>query len=238
MELSEGGESNGSQDIGENFFDDEDMQTIFNELYAESYKLKKYNLRLQFKLKTCEKELNVLRENEALASQLQAHKITLSEKFIAVEKERNSLVEKNKRLKANLHNCEVSKGSLEAQVQKLEQELIMSREVKVDIEDRSNKLEKMLGSIHLKNDKKVLGFKDNEKSKKYSKTIHVTGSTSSQQPTQPKVASKNQTKEESPQEIYFCTYCEGVGHFRKFCYQLRSDSKVPKKKKNHMGNLK
>ena len=103
--ISDDSESDGSVDESEEeSVDEHDLQTAYNELYAETLKTKKENLKLKAQLKEC-----AIKNNDFLVEELRAHVKILKEKLEYVEGERDSLRELMETMKKELLEFEDSR---------------------------------------------------------------------------------------------------------------------------------
>ena len=123
-------------------------------MYAELIKLKKANLKLEAYLRERAKVIN----ESALVEDLRTCERALREKLDYGEGERDSLRGLMETMKKELLVFEERKVSLESRILALEEKMRDSSKVKFDLECRSAKLDKILGTVPVKNDTYGLGF--------------------------------------------------------------------------------
>ena len=115
----------------------------FRDLYEESIKIKRANL----KLEACLRERVKVNNESALVEDLRTRERALREKLEYVEGERDSLRSLMEAMKKEVLGFEESKCLLESRILELEEKLRDSSRVKFDLECRSEKLDKILGTF-------------------------------------------------------------------------------------------
>ena len=134
---------------------------------------------------------------------------TLQEKLDYVEGERDSLRGLMESLKKELLAFEERNVLLESNILELQNKLKDSSNVKFDLECRSEKLDKILGTVQIKNDTCGLGFNPCNEFTHNAQTNVLGESTRN--------TFKDHSLSKSFRHVLTCTHCGRQGHLRKFC---------------------
>jgi hypothetical protein len=195
-----------------------ELQNAFQELFEESIKLKKANLKLEASLKERVKVIN----ESALIEDLRTRERALREKLEYIEGERDSLKGLMETLKKELLAFEERNILLESNILELQNKLKDSSNVKFDLECRSEKLDKILGTVQIKNDMCGLGFNSCNESTNKVKTTVLGEST--------RKDFRDHSLDTHFRHVFTCTHCGRKGHLRKFCFDLKRISRKTQRK--------
>lgn len=230
--------------------DESELQTAYSELYNESLRIQKVNKRLTLEVLTLEKELKGPKEKEALVSQLEAIKISLSEKLIVIGKEKCYLIISLESANKELNESHEIRTSLETKIVQLEKDLESSREVKVTLEDNSGRMGKLfLGPVLGYKEKgyqerKGIGYEEGNSSKVKTEPVakFVTKSNvpKDNKSNVPKVNPSKKHLKAGPKQSYVCSYCHKQGHLKDFYYKLGKNPQFTNSKQPYssLSNLK
>lgn len=150
-----------------------EIQVAFHELYTETLKVKKSNLKLEAKLK----QRAIWNDDSVLIEDLRAHERTLLEKLECIEGERDRLYGFMEAMEKYILEFEESRRLLESRIVELEERLRDYSRAKFDLESRSKKLDMMLKTIQITNDKCGIGFDDHNSSATQTSTMSLREST-------------------------------------------------------------
>ena len=115
---------------------------------------------------------------------------------------------------------------LESNILELQDKLKDSSNVKFYLECRSEKLDKMLGTVQIKNDTCGLGFNTCNEFTHNAQTNVLGESTRN--------AFKDHSLGKSFRHMFTCTHCGRKGHLRKFCFDLK---RIPRKSQHNATNV-
>lgn len=197
------------------------LQGKFKYVFNECLKVKKSNFTLNSQLKELEASHMLNEENKKLIEELKSREEKLTSKMKEVELERDNLLRESQRIKSDFSKCMLVRKNLETLVLNLENDLKETKSVKLNLGECSNKLDRMLGNIHVKNDKQRIGYDylsttpstfNKVNLKKASDSIQVLMAKNLPPPI--KKANK------FSREVYVCSYCKRRDHLRDFCYKL------------------
>ena len=121
-------------------------------------------------------------------------------------------------MKKELLGGEEGNSLLESNILELENKLKDSSKVIFDLECRSEKLDKILGTVQIKNDTCGLGFNTCNEFTHNAKTNVLGEST--------RKVFRDHSLVKSFRHVFTCTHCGRKGHLRKFCFDLK---RIPRK---------
>ena len=171
------------------------------------------------KLEASLKERVKVIDDSALVEDLRTRERTLREKLEYTEGERDSLRGLMESMKKELLEFEERNVLLESHILYLENKLKDSSKVKFDLECRSEKLDKILGAVQIKNDTCGLGFDTCKESTLKAKTIFLG-----------EYSRKNviaYSLGKFFRRVFRYSHCGRKGHLRKFCLDLKRGPRKP-----------